>query len=198
MREVVVSEWMSLDGVIQGPTNPDEDASNGFDHGGWHMRFFDDRARDWVVEGLHEAAGFLFGRRTYDAFSRFWPTADEAEWSLAAPLNSKPKYVASRSLREPLGWNGATLLGHDVLGEVHRLRSDVGGPLHVMGSSVLARLLLANDLVDGMRLMIDPVLLGGGKRFFPVDAPPRAFALVASETVSTGATLATYRRERPR
>jgi dihydrofolate reductase len=194
MRQVIVSEWMSLDGVVQAPIGADEDTSNGFDRGGWHLPFFDSRSQDWVVEGLREAAGFLFGRGTYDAFAAYWPNAGEDEQMLAAPLNTKPKYVASRTLVEPLAWQNATLLGSDLLFELRRLRAEDGGPLHVIGSPAFARYLLTNDLVDGMRLMIDPLLLGGGKRFFPFDEIARSFSLVSSETVSTGAVLASYSR----
>jgi dihydrofolate reductase len=104
MRQVVVNEFMSLDGVVQAPGTADEDASGGFRHGGWHMRYFDDVSQKWVLQSIVEAGGFLLGRRTYEIFAAYWPNAPEEEQVIAEPLNTKPKYVASTTLTEPLEW----------------------------------------------------------------------------------------------
>src|SRR5215204_639444 len=98
MRRVIVDEWMSLDGVVQAPGAEDEDTSGGFQHGGWHVPYFDETSQKWVVENLTEAGGFLLGRRTYEIFAGYWPNASEEEQVLAQPLNTRPKYVASRTL----------------------------------------------------------------------------------------------------
>jgi dihydrofolate reductase len=194
MRKVVVFEWMSLDGVVQAPAYTDEDTSGGFKHGGWHLQYFEERSMKWVVETVSGAGGFLFGRRTYDVFAAHWPKASQEEQALARPLNALPKYVASRTLKEPLAWQNSMLLGDDVAESVAKLRRQDGKPLLVIGSTELVAALLAHDLVDEIRLMIDPVVLGGGKRFFRDDGVCRRLTLAASETTSTGAILATYAR----
>ena len=194
MRKVIVFEWMSLDGVVQAPAYTDEDTSGGFKHGGWHLQYFEERSMNWVVETVSGAGGFLFGRRTYDVFAAHWPKASQEEQALARPLNALPKYVASRTLKEPLAWQNSMLLGGDVAESVTKLRRQDGKPLLVIGSIELAAALLAHDLVDELRLMIDPVVLGGGKRFFRDDGVCRRLTLAASETTSTGAILATYAR----
>src|SRR5439155_9709059 len=101
---VMVQEWMTLDGVVQAPGAPDEDTRGGFKYGGWHLPYFEDLSMKWVVENLNAAGGFLLGRRTYEGFAQHWPNASEEEQPLAEPLNTRPKYVASRTLTEPLVW----------------------------------------------------------------------------------------------
>jgi dihydrofolate reductase len=192
MRTVIAVEWMSLDGVVQAPGHPDEDTTGGFRHGGWHMPYFDDLARQWVVEGYADAGGFLFGRRTYEALASYWPNATEEEQVIAEPLNTKPKYVASTTLAEPLAWDHATLLRGDVAEAVAALRREDGGDLHVIGSTQLVHTLIEHDLVDGFRVMIDPLVLGGGKRLFGNDGARRPLRLVESQVTTTGAILATY------
>ena len=194
MRKVIVCEWMSLDGVVQAPAYADEDTSGGFKHGGWHLRYFEERSMKWVVENVSQAGGFLFGRRTYDVFAAHWPNASPEEQALAQPLNTLPKYVASRTLKEPLDWQNSMLLDSPIDESVAKLRREDGRDLLVIGSAELAVALLAHDLVDELRLMIDPVILGGGKRFFRDDGVCRRLALVTSETTPTGAILATYAR----
>ncbi len=192
MRKVIVSEWMSLDGVVQAPGAADEDTTGGFRHGGWHLRYFDDKSQHWVLQGIVEAGGFLLGRRTYGGFAAHWPNASEEEQVIAEPLNTKPKYVASRSLTEPLEWQNSTLLRGDVPAAVQALKQEDGGPLHVIGSPTLARTLIEANLVDELRFMIDPVLLGGGKRIFSDDGALRSLRLIDSQVTTTGAVLATY------
>ena len=195
MRKVIVNEWMSLDGVVQAPAYADEDTSGGFKHGGWHLPYFDDISMKWVVQNVTEAGGFLLGRRTYDMFAAYWPKARaQEEQALARPLNTLPKYVVSRTVKEPLAWQNSRLLEGDVAAAVVALKREDGRDLHVIGSTELVQTLSAHDLVDEFRVMIDPVVLGGGKRFFRDDGGLRALRLVASEVTTTGAILATYAR----
>jgi dihydrofolate reductase len=192
MRKVIVNEWMTLDGVVQAPGAADEDRTGGFTHGGWHLPFFDDLSREWVVEGYAKAGGFLFGRRTYESLAAYWPNASEEEQAVAQPLNTKPKYVASRSLSEPLAWQNSTVLQGDVAAAVAGLKQEDGEDLHVIGSSELVQTLIGHGLVDEFRVMIDPLLVGGGKRIFRDDGALRPLRLVDSNVTTTGAILATY------
>jgi dihydrofolate reductase len=192
MRKVIVNEFMTLDGVVQAPGGADEDPSGGFEHGGWHMPYMDEVAQKEVLEGINEAGGFLLGRRTYEIFAGYWPNAPDEEQVIAEPLNSKPKYVASTTLSEPLEWQNSTVLDGDVAEAVPALKQEDGGDLHVIGSSELVRTLMANDLVDELRVMIDPLVVGGGKRVFNDDGALRPWRLVDSQVTTTGAILATY------
>ena len=192
MRKVVVVEWMTLDGVVQAPGHPDEDREGGFEHGGWHLQYFDDAAREWVVQGYAEAGGFLLGRRTYENLAAYWPNAGEEEQVIAQPLNTKPKHVASRTLTEPLDWQNSSLLSVDIAQSVRELKQDDGGDLHVIGSPQFAQTLIEQGLVDQYRLMIDPLVLRGGKRLFRDGIAPTPLRLVESTVASTGAILATY------
>jgi dihydrofolate reductase len=192
MRKVVVDEWMSLDGVAQAPGAPDEDTTGGFQHGGWHLPFFEDVSQKWVVENISGAGGFLLGRRTYEILGGYWPNAPEEEQVVAEPLNTKPKYVASTTLSEPLEWHNARLLRGAVPEAVAALKHEDGDDLLVIGSTELVRTLIGHDLVDEFRLMIDPVILGGGKRIFLEDGALRSLRLMESQVTSTGAILATY------
>jgi dihydrofolate reductase len=193
MRKVIVNEFMTLDGVVQAPGGADEDTSGGFEHGGWHMPYMDEVAQKEVLEGINEAGGFLLGRRTYEIFAAYWPNAPDEEQVIAEPLNTKPKYVASRTLSEPLEWQNSTVLEGDVAEAVPALKQEDGdGDLHVIGSSELVRELIANDLVDELRVMIDPLVVGGGKRVFNDDGALRSWRLVDSQVTTTGAILATY------
>src|ERR671933_1919214 len=115
MRNLIVNEFMSLDGVAQAPGGAEEDPSGGFAHGGWHMPYMqDEQAQQWALGSIVEAGAFLLGRRTYDIFAAYWPNASEEEQVIAEPLNTKPKYVASRTLTEPLEWQSSTVLRGDV------------------------------------------------------------------------------------
>jgi dihydrofolate reductase len=193
MRKVIVNEFMSLDGVAQAPGGVDEDTSGGFAHGGWHMRYMEDElARRWVLASIVGAGGFLLGRRTFEIFAAYWPNAPEEEQVIAEPLNSKPKYVVSTTLTEPLAWQNSTLLQGEAAKAVAALKQEDGADLHVIGSTELVQMLIEHGLVDEFRLMLDPVTLGSGKRIFPDDGLLRALRLVDSEVATTGAILATY------
>jgi dihydrofolate reductase len=192
MRKVIADEWMTLDGVIQAPGQKDEDTTGGFQHGGWHVGYFDDIAQRRVVESVVKAGGFLLGRRTYEIFAAHWPNASEEEQVLAEPLNTKPKYVASRTLTEPLEWQNSRVLQGDVAEAVATLKQEDGEDLHVIGSSELVQTLFERDLVDEFRVMIDPVVVGGGKRLFRDDGGLRPLGLVDSQVTTTGVIIATY------
>jgi dihydrofolate reductase len=193
MRKLIVNEFMSLDGVAQAPGGDDEDPTGGFAHGGWHMKYMDDEpAQKWVLESILQAGGFLLGRRTYEIFAAHWPNAPEEEQVIAEPLNGKPKHVVSKTLTEPLEWQNSTLLQGNVAGAVTALKQAEGGDLHVIGSTELVQTLIEHDLVDELRLMIDPVVLGGGKRIFHDDGLLRQLRLVDGQVTGTGAILARY------
>ena len=193
MGKVIVQEWMTLDGVVQAPGAADEDPSGGFGHGGWSLPYFDEVAMKWAVENVATAGGYLLGRRTYEVFAAHWPTASEAERPLAEPLNTKPKYVASTSLSEPLEWRNSTVLEGDVAGAVAALKQqEDGGDLLVIGSPQLVQTLVGQDLVDEFRVMIDPLVVGGGKRLFGDDGALRRLRLLDSQVTTTGAILATW------
>jgi dihydrofolate reductase len=191
---IVISDFMSLDGVIQAPGGPQEDVDGGFANGGWSMPFFEPETMGPVLGEVMEATeALLFGRRTWQTMAGAWP--DRAGDPFADRMNEVPKYVASRTLRkDDLTWNNSTLLpADDIVGAVRGLRTEVGGDIQVMGSASLASFLISNDLVDEYRLMIEPIVLGGGKRLFPNDGQARPFRLVATSTTSTGVLMCTYR-----
>ena len=192
MRKLIVDDWMSLDGVVQGPSSPDEDRSGGFDHGGWHVPFMDEDAIAWVVHNVSEAGAFVFGRRTYELFAAYWPTARPEEAAVADPLNERTKYVVSRSLAEPLPWRNSHLLTGDAQAAVALLKLEGKGDLHILGSTHLARTLLQEGLVDEVRLMIDPVVVGTGTRLFGDGVAIERMRLVDSSATAHGAILATY------
>jgi dihydrofolate reductase len=193
MRKVIANEFLSLDGVAQAPGGADEDTSGGFAHGGWHMPFMEDEpTQKWALRSIVEAGGFLLGRRTYEIFAAYWPNASAEEGVIAEPLNTKPKHVVSSTLSEPLKWENSTLVQGDLPGAVTALKQDDGGDLHVIGSTELVRSLLKHGLVDELRIMIDPVVLGGGKRIFDDDGELRPFRLTDGQVTSKGAILATY------
>jgi len=179
--------------VVQSPSYADEDVTGGFEHGGWHAPYFDDRSMNWVIENVRGAGGYLLGRGTYEIFAAHWPKAPEDQQMLAEPLNALPKYVASTILGEPLSWQNSRLLRGGIDTAVRALKAEEGKDLHVIGSPRLVQTLVALGLVDELQLMIDPVVVGGGgKRLFPDDGALRRLRLVGSQVTSTGAIIATY------
>lgn len=192
--QLILSDFMSLDGVVQAPGGRDEDTDGGFAHGGWSMPYFDVETMGPVIgELLATTEALLFGRRTWQTMAAAWP--GRAGDPFADRMNEIPKYVASRTLtQDDLTWSGSTLLpaGH-AIGAVRELRARDGKALQVMGSPSLAAQLIEHDLVDEYRLMIEPVLLGGGKRLFPRDGQARPLELVSTSTTGTGVLICTYR-----
>jgi dihydrofolate reductase len=195
MRKVIANEWMTLDGVVQAPAYVDEDTSGGFAHGGWHPRYFDEQSMAWVIENVNGAGGYLLGRGTYEIFAAHWPNASEEEQVLAQPLNALPKYVASTTLAEPLEWQNSTLLRGDIAAAVRDLKAEGGRDLHVIGSPGLVQSLMGRSLLDELRVMIDPIVVGSGKRLFRDNGTPWRLRLSDSQVTSTGAIIATYATE---
>ena len=191
MRQVIVSEFVTLDGVIQSPGYPDEDPSGGFEAGGWQQQYSDDALGQAVMSGLTAAGGLLLGRRTYDIFAAFWPTAP-ADDPVAPIVTSLPKYVASTTLTEPLPWENSHVLQGDLAKEVAELKGHDGGDLLVIGSGKLVQTLIELDLVDRYGLMIHPLVIGRGKRLFRDGNPKTPLRLVDNMTTSTGVIIATY------
>jgi dihydrofolate reductase len=199
MMRIVLSDFMSLDGVVQSPGGQGEDTDDGFAHGGWSMPYFEPETMGpAVTEAMDGTGALLFGRRTWQTMAAAWPT--RAGDPFADRMNEIPKYVASRTLtQDDLTWPGSTLLpAGDALGAIRRLRagdgSQDGKAIQVMGSASLAAQLIEHDLVDEFRLMIEPILLGGGKRVFPFDGRARALELVSAMTTGTGVLICIYRR----
>ena len=192
MRTLVVTTFITLDGVMQAPGGPGEDPSGGFTHEGWVVPFFDDAVGRQVTEWFTGAEDFLLGRATYDIFYASWPKMISDD-PVSQGLNFKPKHVASRTLTS-VEWETADLLGDDVPGAIRALKETDGGELQVHGSAGLIQTLLAEDLVDELRLMVFPVVLGQGKRIFGDGAIPRTWRLTSSTTSPSGVVMAAYER----
>jgi dihydrofolate reductase len=191
---IILSDFMTLDGVVQAPGGPDEDTDGGFQHGGWSMPFFDPEVMGPVIgEVMSGADALLFGRRTWQGMAAAWP--ERAGDPYADRMNAIPKYVVSRTLtHDDLTWNNTILLAaDDAIGAITELREQPGGSMLVWGSTSLATQLLSNDLVDEYCLMLEPILLGGGKRIFPDDGRARPLELVSATTSSTGVLVCVYR-----
>jgi dihydrofolate reductase len=193
MGRIIVSEFVTLDGVIQGPGDANEDRENGFEHGGWQLPYFDDQQGKAVDATLAVTGAFLFGRKTYELFAGFWPNQSDDE-PFAAALNALPKYVVSTTLRDPLAWSGAEVIGGDVAAEVTRLKTEPGQDIQVIGSSQLVQTLIEHDLVDEYRLMIYPIVLGSGKRLFREARVPSRLRLANSVATPNGVLILTYER----
>ena len=193
MTEILVTTFLSLDGVMQAPGGPDEDRSGGFDHGGWLVPFADEDMMRFVIEWIERADGFLLGRKTYEIFAEHWPRATDPDDAIARALNTLPKYVASKTL-DRVEWNNSTLLRGDVVEEIRKLKRGPGREIQVHGSGGLAQTLIENDLVDVYRLWTFPVTLGSGKRLFREGTVPATLELVDSRKTGAGATINTYRR----
>jgi dihydrofolate reductase len=194
MSKLVVAEFVSLDGVMQAPGDPNEDREGGFEYGGWQMSYNDDVSGERIGASMSQTGSFLFGRRTYEIMAAYWPSQPDDN-PFAKVLNGLPKYVASTTLTEPLSWEGSTLLQGDVAKAVAELKEGEGGNIVVLGSGGLVQTLYENDLVDEYSLMITPIVLGAGKRLFR-ELPKRPLKLTDSVTTSTGVVMATYVPER--
>ncbi len=193
MSKLVVTTFLSLDGVMQAPGAPDEDRSGGFDQGGWLVPFADEDMMRIVVDWIALADGFLLGRRTYEIFAAYWPRVTDPNDPVARALNTLSKYVVSKTL-DKAEWNNSTLIQGDVLEEIKKLKRRPGKELQVHGSGALTQTLIANDLVDEYRLWWFPVVLGRGQRLFGAGVVPTTLRLVDSMTTSTGVAIHTYQR----
>ncbi|GAA2238669.1 dihydrofolate reductase family protein [Streptomyces amakusaensis] len=190
---ILISEFISLDGVVQAPGGQGEDDDGGFAHGGWSHPFFDAEVVGGAfVDATANAGALLFGRRTWQTMAGAWP--ERAGDPFADKLNALPKFVVSRTLGESdLTWNTTLIPGDELVAGIRELRERDGGDLVVMGSPTLVRTLLSEGLVDELRLIIMPVLLGGGKSIFPDDGGLRALELVSSVTSDAGVNVCVYR-----
>jgi len=190
---VVAYEFMSLDGVVQAPGGAEEDTDGGFAHGGWSVPYFDPEVMGPVIgASMTTAEALLFGRRTWQGMAAAWP--QRAGDPYADQMNAIGKYVVSRTLAEDdLTWNTTLLSGERAVADIAALRSREGRDLLIWGSASLVTTLLAEGLVDELNLMIEPILLGGGKRIFPDDGAARPLQLVNSVTAGTGVLVCTYR-----
>jgi dihydrofolate reductase len=192
MRKLIVSEFLTLDGVMQAPGDPNEDRSGGFEHGGWQLAYFDDAFGQFVMEGFADSGAFLLGRLTYENFAAFWPK-QPADDPVAGPMNETPKYVVSTTLSEPLSWQNSTLIRVDVGGAVRALKSEDGKSIQVIGSGELVQTLIREQLVDEYQLMVHPIVLGTGKRLFRDDTTLSRLELIDSSPTSKGVLLLRYR-----
>jgi dihydrofolate reductase len=189
MRRLIVIEYVSLDGVVQAPGHAAEDCEGNFAHGGWTGSFMDDHGR-YMREALNTMGALLLGRLTYEIWAGYWPTVTDPADEIARMLNTVPKYVASKTLRNG-SWRQSTVID-DVAGEVGELKHQPGKDIVVMGSSGLAQSLISHQLVDEYRLMIHPIVLGSGKRLFREGNPMSTLRLIEATTTTSGLAILTY------
>lgn len=194
MRKLVVGTFVTLDGVMQGPGAPDEDREGGFEHGGWSVNYWDQMMGEEMEKLTSKSDALLLGRKTYDIFAAYWPTASPEEG--ADKLNTVRKYVASRTL-DKVEWNNSSLLEGDVPEAVAKLKEEPGTDIHVTGSGNLIQTLLRHDLVDEFALWIFPVVLGSGKRLFGEGTIPAGFTCVDTKVATSGVIIATYAKAGP-
>ena len=190
MSRVVITNNLTLDGVMQSPSHPDEDRRGGFEHGGWAAPYADQVMADFMAKRIEKDGTMLFGRRTYEQFASYWPHQPDDN-PYAAVLTNRRKYVVSTTLSDPLPWaNSARLDGVEA---VARLKEEPGGDMGVLGSGELAQSLMRDGLVDEYVLSIHPLVLGSGRRLFPEGSPSAKLELVESVTTTTGVVIGTYR-----
>ena len=190
MSRVVVTNHVTLDGVMQAPGRPDEDVRGGFDRGGWALPNNDPVMGRVMGEGMAQPGALLLGRRTYEDFASFWPHQKDNPYTEV--LDNRQKYVASTTLSEPLPWKNSTLLGGDAAEAVADLKRRSGQDLTILGSGELIQSLRRRNLIDEYVLLIHPLVLGRGRRLFPDGASPANLRLVDSVTTTTGVMIATY------
>ena len=191
MSRVVAFTSLTLDGVMQAPGRPDEDRRGGFEHGGWATPYADSVLGSVAAESMGYTGALLFGRRTYEDFHAVWPNRTDNPFTDV--LNNTQKYVASRTLKEPLPWSNSTLLEGDAGDAVAALKAHGGKDLVVLGSGALLRSLMRRNLIDEYMLLIHPLVLGFGGRLFTDGGSFAALRLVATKTTTTGVIIATYR-----
>ncbi|MFC1438885.1 dihydrofolate reductase family protein [Streptacidiphilus sp. N1-10] len=191
MRKIIVCTFLTLDGVMQAPGGPDEDAGSGFTHGGWQRPVSDDEVGAVIAGWYEHSDAMLLGRKTYDIFASYWPTADPGN-PFTEKMNSMHKYVASRTLTS-VEWQNSTLLEGDVADAVRRLKSSDGGDINVVGSGDLAQTLMHHGLVDEYRLTVHPVIIGSGKRLFADGTIPTSLEPVSVSATKNGTVCGVYR-----
>jgi dihydrofolate reductase len=180
MWKVVASEFVSLDGVVESPEK-------------WHFPYFNDQMGDAIGAAMATSDAMLMGRVLYEEWAAFWPKQDPDENPVAAQMNGVRKYVVSTTLEEPLEWQNSTLIGDNVAEEISKLKEQPGKDISISGSPTLVRSLLEEDLLDELRLMLHPIVVGSGKRLFEDGGDQKALQLVDSKTFSTGVLYLTYR-----
>ena len=180
MRKVVAAEFLSLDGVMESPDK-------------WHFPYFNEEMGQAVEEGFAAADAMMTGRVNYEDWAAYWPGQDPEENPMADQMNSMKKYVVSTTLEEPLEWQNSTLIGENVAEEIAKLKQEEGGDIVISGSGALVRSLLQYGLLDELKLMIHPVVVGGGKRLFEDFGEHKALELVDSKTFETGVLYVTHR-----
>jgi dihydrofolate reductase len=190
MRKVIVTNNLTLDGVMQAPGRPDEDVRDGFDRGGWALPYNDPVMARVMGEGMARTGALLFGRRTYQDFASVWPHRKDNPFTDV--LDNTQKYVASRTLTEPMPWKNSTLLNGDAADAVTDLKQQPGPDLAILGSGELIHSLRHHNLIDQYVLLIHPLVLGTGRRLFPDGTPPAELRLVDSVTTTTGVLIVTY------
>jgi dihydrofolate reductase len=193
MRKLVVGSFLTLDGVMQAPGGPNEDREGGFRHGGWLVPYFDEKFGEIMTEWTKRAGAFLLGRKTYEIFAASWPKSTDPADEIATALNTRPKFIPSRTL-DKVTWNNSHLLKGDVAEEVAKLEVQEGGEIQVHGSSDLLQTLLKHNLIDTLRIWQFPVVVGTGKRLFGEGTIPGSFRLVDTQQTATGAVLHVYER----
>jgi dihydrofolate reductase len=193
MSRLVITNNLTLDGVMQSPSHPDEDRRGGFEHGGWAPPYADHVMGEFMAKGIEQGGSMLFGRRTYEQFASYWPHQPDDN-PYAAVLNNRRKYVVSTTLSEPLPWANSTLL--EGVEAMAALKEQPGGDIVVLGSGELSRSLMRHGLVDEYVLSIHPLVLGSGRRLFTEGSPYAKLELVDSVTTTTGVVIGTFRPER--
>lgn len=200
MRKIIATTFVSVDGVMQAPGTPDEDTSGGFDLGGWIVPYWDDATTKLMNEVYVLPYDLLLGRRTYDIFAAYWPNVekdprkpgyDAGNAKIGEQFDTVTKYVATHS-PETLTWQHSKWLGQNIVQAVRTLKTQDGAPLLVVGSSELFQTLMQHRLVDEIRLLVFPIVLGNGKRLFSDTVKPTAFKVTQSTTTPTGVTAVTY------
>ncbi|MDN0200743.1 dihydrofolate reductase family protein [Streptomyces sp. S.PNR 29] len=191
MGKLVLTSFVTLDGVYQAPGGPDEDTRDGFDQGGWSVPYGDEDFGRFVNEVFDRVAAFLLGRRTYEIFASYWPKITDPADPVAGKLNALPKYVASTTLSRP-EWEGTTVIGGDLAKEVTELKERTAGELQIHGSGALAQSLLALDLIDTVHLLTFPVVLGAGRRLFTEGTVPTAFRHTGGRITAAGVSIQSY------
>jgi dihydrofolate reductase len=188
---LTVTTFISVDGVYQGPGGPDEDGSDGFERGGWLVPHFDDATGAFMDEVFEKPDALLLGRRTYDIFAAYWPQMTDGDDPVASRLNELPKYVVSTTLRSA-DWQNSTIVNGDVVAGIRRLKEQPGRELQVHGSGTLVRTLLEHDLVDELRLLVFPVVVGAGRRLFADAGVATKLRLVDARTTGSGVAIHVY------
>jgi dihydrofolate reductase len=182
MRKLVVSAWISLDGVFDADTMPQ-----------WYTPFDSEARQTYIREGILACDAILFGRTTYEMLAPYWSSLHENEMGVAAKLNSAPKYVVSSKLKKA-GWNNTTIIGDDVVAEITRLKEQPGREIQIEGSATLVQSLMAADLIDEYRLLVHPIIAGKGKRFFKEGMTTNGLTLVKTQPLDKGVLVLYYER----